>query len=76
MQIVVPFLTGTFSAVVADVIWQKLKSKGKKADSQIITVTKDIRIQLDIKKDFSKRLLPYIFKEIENEIKSERKVQA
>jgi hypothetical protein len=70
-QIVIPFLSGTFSAVIADVIWEKIKTNQKEKNLEIALISESVRVKLGIDKKLTKKLMPYILKEIEKEITSE-----
>lgn len=71
IQVVIPFLSGTFSAVTADVIWEKIKKSRTRRKFEIEVITKDVKSKIEIGDEFAQKLLPYVLNEIQKEINTE-----
>jgi len=71
IQVVIPFLSGTFSAVTAEVIWEKIKKSRAQRKFEIEVITADVRSKIEIGDEFAQKLLPYVLNEIQKEIKSD-----
>jgi hypothetical protein len=70
VQIVVPFFSGVFSAILASTIDQKIKDRKKKATVEIKVGVNKMRIEVDIDNKMAKKLVPYAKKQIEKDIAS------
>jgi hypothetical protein len=66
-KVAIPFLSGVFSSVLADIIREKIASNKKQVTLKISAESERIRVNMHLDKKFTNRLLPYIFREIEKE---------
>jgi hypothetical protein len=68
-EVVVPFFSGIFSAIVAESIKEKMNANKKKATVEIkIGDQKKVTVEIDIDKKTAKQLLPYAVEELKREV--------